>query len=825
MVHSGRDAHLPPERASDALGYPALRVAHSRKVQKGEDFSFAVPDARWVVPGDDASSDPKRAVHFSAFGLFDGHGGKDCAAHCASETLPALLAALDRLGPVPRDVDPEDAFEARLPAALAAAFATLDAAFLARDIHSGATATVVVVCGRCVTTAAVGDSLATLDCTGGGPKGSKGGGGSGGGGGDPHHHPPAPPHKLSPEHRLDTSASERERVLAAGAEVRATAFEDGRPVGPLRVWPGGLAVSRSIGDRDGKRGGGVISEPEVTRVVVPDEQPGFRIVLASDGLWDAATVKQSQRCSGRCATGAAAAALCKLAREQKDNRDDITVVVIDALADPEHKDPFSQRRAPWRVDVDVRAVWPEEQQRREQRREEGSSSRAPPPPSERRRLRAEAKAAEEAVTAAEDDRGGTPEVGGPTEAAFSAKPATDASTKNRSEKNDSASLDPADDGGGWEEVGAAQKSHRPNRRGGGLVLDPPPKGPGSFEGGPPGSEPGAKKRRNAGAGAGAMRGGARGDERDGRERRAEETPSPRDAPGGEPRGGEPRGTPAAASAAPPRPKPRNPNPNADPGGSRNRNRTASSAGLRDVRDPSGSASAGSVCAEGAPAGRVGVGVGAPFAAAAAMESLRLTDGSADAGSEGDLAKPPATPAKKEKRKGKRERAAERAAKEAAAEKAEKAEKAGGGALRAGGRRRPRRRPAHRAIRSTRLPSDPSIASGGEPGCFTRGLRSRGSRSLRSGGSRSLPLRSRRPPRGRLRSRRPLSVVPGTARRRRRVARGRPPALRRRIRSRRRRRGSRRSRANTPRSRRASTSAAARWRWRLREDNTDAFPGR
>ena len=255
MVHSGRDAHVPPERASDALGYPALRVAHSRKVQKGEDFSFAVPDARWVVPGEDASSDPKRAVHFSAFGLFDGHGGKDCAAHCASETLPALLAALDRLGPVPRDVDPEDAFEARLPAALAAAFATLDAAFLARDIHSGATATVVVVCGRCVTTAAVGDSLATPRLHRRRPQGIKGGG-AGGGGGDPHHHPPAPPHKLSPEHRLDTSASERERVLAAGAEVRATAFEDGRPVGPLRVWPGGLAVSRSLGDRDGKRGGG-----------------------------------------------------------------------------------------------------------------------------------------------------------------------------------------------------------------------------------------------------------------------------------------------------------------------------------------------------------------------------------------------------------------------------------------------------------------------------------------------------------------------------------------------------------------------------------------
>jgi serine/threonine protein phosphatase PrpC len=257
--------------------------------------------------------------------LFDGHGGKACAEHCAATMLGHLLHALDKPGPVNVDDHPDDAFEARLPAALRDAFAACDAEFLAKDIHSGATATVVVVHGRCVTTAAVGDSLATIDL-----------GVSCGFA--------APAARLSPEHRLDTSAFERERIVACGGEVRATAFEDGKPVGPLRVWPGGLAVSRTIGDRDGKRGG-VVSEPEVSRVVVPDEQPGFRITLASDGLWDAVTVKQAAQCSGRLATAAAAAALCKQAQKQKDNRDDITVLVVDALGRPRAQRPVFREAA------------------------------------------------------------------------------------------------------------------------------------------------------------------------------------------------------------------------------------------------------------------------------------------------------------------------------------------------------------------------------------------------------------------------------------------------------------------------------------------------
>ena len=230
MSPAGKEAHATRWHASDPVGYPLSAWRNSRKVMKGEDKWFATPDARWVPPGA-SPDDPDAHCHFSAFGLFDGHGGKDAAEHCVETMLPCLLAALDARGPVPPGVDPEDVFEDRLPAALEDAFEASDAAFLARDIHSGATATIVIVNGRCVTTAAVGDSLATVDVGGG-----------------------APPARLTAEHRLDTSAPERDRIRAAGGEVRATAFEDGKPVGPLRVWPGGLAVSRSVGDRDGKKG-------------------------------------------------------------------------------------------------------------------------------------------------------------------------------------------------------------------------------------------------------------------------------------------------------------------------------------------------------------------------------------------------------------------------------------------------------------------------------------------------------------------------------------------------------------------------------------------
>jgi serine/threonine protein phosphatase PrpC len=51
--------------------------------------------------------------------------------------------------------------------------------------------------------------------------------------------------QISGNHRVDDNASERERVVAAGGSID-QADLDGEGVGPLRVWPGGLAFTRCV---------------------------------------------------------------------------------------------------------------------------------------------------------------------------------------------------------------------------------------------------------------------------------------------------------------------------------------------------------------------------------------------------------------------------------------------------------------------------------------------------------------------------------------------------------------------------------------------------
>lgn len=72
--------------------------------------------------------------------------------------------------------------------------------------------------------------------------------------------------------------------------------------GPLRSWPGGLCVSRSIGDVD--CGPYISPLPHVRQLVVP--RAGGRIVIASDGLWDAVdSERAAEVCRGMPATAAA----------------------------------------------------------------------------------------------------------------------------------------------------------------------------------------------------------------------------------------------------------------------------------------------------------------------------------------------------------------------------------------------------------------------------------------------------------------------------------------------------------------------------------------
>uniref|UniRef100_A0A453ALA6 protein-serine/threonine phosphatase n=1 Tax=Aegilops tauschii subsp. strangulata TaxID=200361 RepID=A0A453ALA6_AEGTS len=80
---------------------------------------------------------------------------------------------------------------------------------------------------------------------------------------------------LTVDHRLEENVEERERVTASGGEV-------GRlNVGPLRCWPGGLCLSRSIGDMD--VGEYIVPVPHVKQL----SSVGGRLIMASDGIWDA----------------------------------------------------------------------------------------------------------------------------------------------------------------------------------------------------------------------------------------------------------------------------------------------------------------------------------------------------------------------------------------------------------------------------------------------------------------------------------------------------------------------------------------------------------
>ena len=84
-------------------------------------------------------------------------------------------------------------------------------------------------------------------------------------------------------------AEEMMRIKLCGGSVERSTDAFGRSVGPFRVWNQngtgpGLAMSRSLGDKQGKDCG-VISIPVyMERTIVPGND--LYIILASDGVWD-----------------------------------------------------------------------------------------------------------------------------------------------------------------------------------------------------------------------------------------------------------------------------------------------------------------------------------------------------------------------------------------------------------------------------------------------------------------------------------------------------------------------------------------------------------
>lgn len=202
---------------------------------------------------------------YSLYCVFDGHNGV-AAAKLVSERLVEVLEARLPAGVPPQMGTPaHEPWREDIQLALVETMAELNRAFAERGIQAGCTATLVLQIGWLLTCANLGDSRAVLDT------GSES-------------------MMLTVDHRVASHKGERRRVEAMGATIAPVDFTGSGParnvdngVGPLRIWPGGLCLSRAIGDFD--VGESVVPFPHIAQVLLPPT--GARLMVASDGVWDA----------------------------------------------------------------------------------------------------------------------------------------------------------------------------------------------------------------------------------------------------------------------------------------------------------------------------------------------------------------------------------------------------------------------------------------------------------------------------------------------------------------------------------------------------------
>lgn len=267
---------------------PTVRYGQAALAKKGEDYFLIQPDCQ-RIPGNSSTN-------FSLFAIFDGHNGISAAIFAKENLLNNVLSA------IPQGCEREEWLQA-LPRALVAGFVKTDIEFQQKGETSGTTVTFVVIDGWTVTVASVGDSRCILDTQGGVVS------------------------LLTVDHRLEENVEERERVTASGGEVGRLNVFGGNEVGPLRCWPGGLCLSRSIGDTD--VGEYIVPIPHVKQVKLSNA--GGRLIIASDGIWDALSSDMAaQSCRGLPAE-LAAKLVVKEALRSRGLKDDTTCLVVDII--------------------------------------------------------------------------------------------------------------------------------------------------------------------------------------------------------------------------------------------------------------------------------------------------------------------------------------------------------------------------------------------------------------------------------------------------------------------------------------------------------------
>jgi len=224
----------PPEKA-DVKPPLAVIVGTSQTTLKGEDTVFYMEEV--MVAGESCS--------FTV--VADGHGGKTASTYISTHMLARIVSAATGAGAL------------ELDKAARTAFAQIHDEVCNMDTNAGSTCTVCCINAtrQEVSTWNVGDSLAMMVYDGG-------------------------YRELGQTHRLEDSPLEQERVKKTGAQLGRAVGNSGKPGGPLRAYPGGLAVVRCIGDSDCTQ----FVTPEPAFSTCPAPPQGGAVIACSDGIWD-----------------------------------------------------------------------------------------------------------------------------------------------------------------------------------------------------------------------------------------------------------------------------------------------------------------------------------------------------------------------------------------------------------------------------------------------------------------------------------------------------------------------------------------------------------
>ncbi|KAG1347088.1 putative protein phosphatase 2C 15 [Cocos nucifera] len=277
------------ELKSEKMERPCIRYGCAAQSKKGEDYFLMKTDCH-RLPGNPSST-------FCVFAVFDGHNGNAAAIYTRDNLLNHVLSA------IPRGLSREEWLQA-LPRAIGTWYLP--------GQTSGTTATFVIIDGWTITVASVGDSRCILDAQSGVVS------------------------LLTVDHRLEENVEERERVTASGGEVGRLSIVGGAEIGPLRCWPGGLCLSRSIGDMD--VGEFIVPVPYVKQVKLSNA--GGRLIIASDGIWDALPSEMAANSCRGLPAELAARQVVKEALRTRGLKDDTTCIVVDIIP-PDHSVPPS----------------------------------------------------------------------------------------------------------------------------------------------------------------------------------------------------------------------------------------------------------------------------------------------------------------------------------------------------------------------------------------------------------------------------------------------------------------------------------------------------